>query len=88
MLPKRKKKCIELIIIQAKSYSYFGCKYEHHYALLHLKVVDTPFSKKVVEGNGDWQLSNGECTTKRNFGFLILMVNNQLSKLVNDARSI
>ena len=85
---KEKKKCIKLIIIKAKSQSYFGCKYEHHYALLHLRVVDIPISEKVVGENGDWQLSNGECTTERNCGFLILMVNNQLSKLVNDAGSI
>ena len=46
------------------------------------------FQKNVVGENGDWQLSNGDCTTERKCGFLILMVNNQLSKLVNDARSI
>ena len=46
----------------------------------------TPISKKVVEEKGEWQLSNGDCTTERNRGFWILMVNNHLSKLVNWCR--
>ena len=54
----------------------------------YLNNGDIPISKKVVGENVDWQLSNGDCTTERNCGFLILMVNNQLSKLVNDASSI
>ena len=28
----------------------------------------TPISKNVVEENGEWQLSNGNCTTERNYG--------------------
>ena len=48
-------------------------------------IVDTPISKKVVGENGVWQLSNGDCTTKRNCG---LKVNNQLSMVINDASSI
>ena len=30
-------------------------------------------SKNVVGGNGDWQLSNGNCTTERNCGFIFGM---------------
>ena len=29
----------------------------------------TPISKNVVGENGEWQLSNGNCTTERNCGF-------------------
>ena len=31
----------------------------------------TPISKNVVGENGEWQLSNGNCTTERNCGFYI-----------------
>ena len=31
----------------------------------------TPISKHVVGQNGEWQLSNGNCTTERNCGFHI-----------------
>ena len=31
----------------------------------------TPISKNVVGENGEWQLSNGNCTTERNCGFHI-----------------
>ena len=33
--------------------------------------VYTPISKNVVGENGEWQLSNGNCTTERNCGFHI-----------------
>ena len=33
--------------------------------------VYTPISKNVVGENGEWQLSNGNCTTERNCGFYI-----------------
>ena len=33
--------------------------------------VHTPISKNVVGENGEWQLSNGNCTTERNCGFHI-----------------
>ena len=38
-----------------------------HYSL----VWYTPISKNVVGENGDWQLSNGNCTTERNCGFYV-----------------
>ena len=31
----------------------------------------TPISKNVVGENGEWQLSNGDCTTERNCGLHI-----------------
>ena len=34
-------------------------------------VLYTPISKNVVGENGEWQLSNGNCTTERNCGFHI-----------------
>ena len=33
--------------------------------------LHTPISKTVVGKNGEWQLSNGNCTTERNCGFYI-----------------
>ena len=33
--------------------------------------LHTPISKNVVGENGEWQLSNGNCTTERNCGFYI-----------------
>ena len=59
-----------------------------HLSILRRSCYYTPISKKVVGENGEWQLSKGDCTTERNCGFWILMINNQLSKLVNDAGSI
>ena len=34
-------------------------------------LIYTPISKNVVGENGEWQLSNGNCTTERNCGFYI-----------------
>ena len=34
-------------------------------------ITYTPISKNVVGENGEWQLSNGNCTTERNCGFHI-----------------
>ena len=33
--------------------------------------MHTSISKNVVRENGEWQLSNGNCTTERNYGFHI-----------------
>ena len=91
MLPKKKKKCIKLIIIKANRNCILAANMNiimHCYISKWWIYLFLDISKKVVGENGVWQLSNGECTTERNFGFLILMVNNQLSKLVNDDCSI
>ena len=40
-------------------------------ALLRPIYIYTPISKNVVGENGEWQLSNGNCTTERNCGFHI-----------------
>ena len=38
---------------------------------LHFLCTYTPISKNVVGENGEWQLTNGNCTTERNCGFHI-----------------
>ena len=35
------------------------------------KKIHTPISENVVGENGEWQLSDGNCTTERNCGFHI-----------------
>ena len=43
--------------------------------ILYTRIVTTkyhtPISKNVVGENGEWQLSNGDCTTERIRGFYI-----------------
>ena len=39
--------------------------------VLSAGIIYTPISKNVVGEYGEWQLSNGNCTTERNCGFHI-----------------
>ena len=41
------------------------------YATHFIEILYTPISKNVVGDNGEWQLSNENCTTERNCGFHI-----------------
>ena len=56
-------KLILLISIVQLSIQIFNC------ALQYDLNTNTPISKNVVGENGEWQLSNGNCTTERNCGF-------------------
>ena len=42
-----------------------------YYDGAHTIPMHTPISKTVARENGDWQLSNGNCTTEWNCGFHI-----------------
>ena len=45
-------------------------KSSHFYSIQESRIYK-PISKNVVGQNGEWQLSNGNCTTERNCGFHI-----------------
>ena len=51
----------------------FACFILYLRAISMYKLLEayTPISKNIVGENGEWQLSNGNCTTERNCGFHI-----------------
>ena len=55
-----------LVIIWSAEFLGWGWVQNCHFSLCY---IYTPISKNVVVDNGEWPLSNGNCTTERNCGF-------------------